>query len=1008
MEEGIHQLSVTIEYASLRTNGFLKPNPYVEISIDNKSTRKTDFLKNTNAPKWNERFTVIVSANSLLHFRVLDHSSFRKDSVLGQQTVYLANILEHYNGVLENLELSMDLLSDGSSSKVNEPRQPSKTGELVAVLNGLKIDMRTVPLRPGSSGAVGLNTSGSGSSHSNDVAAVALINGNGLSSALDMVGTSSGSNSYRSSILNGGIRARMRLRGSSSQSQSSQLQPPSSGPGSIQSSSTQYPVQPHHSPLAGNSHGNINSLGDCVSVNSAAANFNDLSIHSTGSASPSACTMGNGVAMPMVGGASPMGPGASTGAVRRSSGINWDQQQQQEQAQTMHSMATGHPRLGPVYSNSSQDSLINGVPNGANHGQAQPSMSGALVPMNGGPQQVATAGASPGALVPIGGSLTDQQMLLEAAAAQQNPIDDEPLPAGWEMRVDKYGRRYYVDHNTRSTYWEKPQPLPAGWEMRRDARGRVYYVDHNTRTTTWQRPNSERLMHFQHWQGQRQHIISQGNQRFLYPQHAQQSNTTSVQEDDDGLGTLPDGWEKRVQPDNRVYFVNHKNRTTQWEDPRTQGQEVNMLAEGPLPPGWEIRYTASGERFFVDHNNRKTTFEDPRPGAPKGGKGVYGVPRAYERSFRWKLSQFRYLCQSNALASHIKITLTRQTLFEDSYHQIMRLPAYELRRRLYIIFRGEEGLDYGGVSREWFFLLSHEVLNPMYCLFEYANKNNYSLQINPASYVNPDHLQYFKFIGRFIAMALYHGRFIYSGFTMPFYKRMLNKKLTTKDIETIDPEFYNSLIWVRDNNIDECGLELWFSVDFEVLGQIIHHELKEEGDKERVTEENKEEYISLMTEWRMTRGIEEQTKTFLDGFNEVVPLEWLKYFDERELELMLCGMQEIDVDDWQRNSIYRHYNRNSKQMVWFWQFVRETDNEKRARLLQFVTGTCRVPVGGFAELMGSNGPQRFCIEKVGKDTWLPRSHTCFNRLDLPPYKSYDQLVEKLNYAIEETEGFGQE
>lgn len=96
-----------------------------------------------------------------------------------------------------------------------------------------------------------------------------------------------------------------------------------------------------------------------------------------------------------------------------------------------------------------------------------------------------------------------------------------------------------------------------------------------------------------------------------------------------------------------------------------------------------------------------------------------------------------------------------------------------------------------------------------------------------------------------------------------------------------------------------------------------------------------------MTEWRMTRGIEEQTKAFLDGFNEVVPLEWLKYFDERELELMLCGMQEIDVDDWQRNSIYRHYTRNSKQVVWFWQFVRQADNEKRARLLQFVTGKCR-------------------------------------------------------------------
>ena len=101
-------------------------------------------------------------------------------------------------------------------------------------------------------------------------------------------------------------------------------------------------------------------------------------------------------------------------------------------------------------------------------------------------------------------------------------------------------------------------------------------------------------------------------------------------------------------------------------------------------------------------------------------------------------------------------------------------------------------------------------------------------------------------------------------------------------------------------------------------------------------------------------------------------------------------------------------NLNTFLVLLLLQFVRSMDHEKRSRLLQFVCGTCRVPVGGFAELMGSNGAQRFCIEKVGKETWLPRSHTCFNRLDLPPYKSYDQLVEKLNYAIEETEGFGQE
>lgn len=93
---------------------------------------------------------------------------------------------------------------------------------------------------------------------------------------------------------------------------------------------------------------------------------------------------------------------------------------------------------------------------------------------------------------------------------------DDPLPAGWEMRYDMYGRKYYVDHNTRSTSWERPQPLPAGWEVRRDPRGRNYFLDHNTRTTTWQRPNSERLQHFQHWQGERATVVQQGNQRFLY------------------------------------------------------------------------------------------------------------------------------------------------------------------------------------------------------------------------------------------------------------------------------------------------------------------------------------------------------------------------------------------------------------------------------------------------------------------------------------------------------------
>ncbi|KFP13230.1 NEDD4-like E3 ubiquitin-protein ligase WWP1, partial [Egretta garzetta] len=585
----------------------------------------------------------------------------------------------------------------------------------------------------------------------------------------------------------------------------------------------------------------------------------------------------------------------------------------------------------------------------------------------------------------------------EPVRQQPGNASTEPLPPGWEQRKDPHGRTYYVDHNTRTTTWERPQPLPPGWERRVDDRGRVYYVDHNTRTTTWQRPTMESVRNFEQWQSQRNQLqgaMQQFNQRYLY-------SASMLSAENDPLGPLPPGWERRVDSNDRVYFVNHNTKTTQWEDPRTQG----LQNEDPLPEGWEIRYTREGVRYFVDHNTRTTTFNDPRTGKSSVNKG----PQiAYERSFRWKLAHFRYLCQSNALPSHVKINVSRQTLFEDSFQQIMALKPYDLRRRLYVIFRGEEGLDYGGLAREWFFLLSHEVLNPMYCLFEYAGKSNYCLQINPASTINPDHLSYFCFIGRFIAMALFHGKFIDTGFSLPFYKRMLSKKLTIKDLESIDTEFYNSLIWIRDNNIEECNLEMYFCVDMELLGKVTSHELKSGGSNILVTEENKEEYIGLMAEWRFSRGVREQTKAFLDGFNEVVPLQWLHYFDEKELEVMLCGMQEVDLADWQRNTVYRHYTRNSKQIIWFWQFVKETDNEVRMRLLQFVTGTCRLPLGGFAELMGSNGPQKFCIEKVGKETWLPRSHTCFNRLDLPPYKSYEQLKEKLLFAIEETEGFGQE
>ena len=139
-------------------------------------------------------------------------------------------------------------------------------------------------------------------------------------------------------------------------------------------------------------------------------------------------------------------------------------------------------------------------------------------------------------------------------------------------------------------------------------------------------------------------------------------------------------------------------------------------------------------------------------------------------------------------------------------------------------------------------------------------------------------------------------------------------------------------------------------------------------------------------------------------------------------------------DDWTKFTDYRGYEKTDQVIEWFWQCIRSWPTERKSRLLQFTTGTSRVPVNGFKDLQGSDGPRRFTIEKSGDPLGLPRSHTCFNRLDLPPYQDYESLESKLLFAIEyvlrfiiinmfslniptddlpfflcrETEGFGQE
>ncbi|KAJ8247872.1 hypothetical protein GJAV_G00251530 [Gymnothorax javanicus] len=476
------------------------------------------------------------------------------------------------------------------------------------------------------------------------------------------------------------------------------------------------------------------------------------------------------------------------------------------------------------------------------------------------------------------------------------------------------------------------------------------------------------------------------------------------------FGFMPPGWEVRSAPNGRPFFIDHNTKTTTWEDPRLKipvhmrrRPSLDPTDLGPLPPGWEERVHSDGRIFYIDHNTKTTQWEDPR----LQNSAITGPAVPYSRDYKQKYEYFRKKLKKPAdIPNRFEMKLRRTAVLEDSYRRILSVKRADfLKARLWIEFEGEKGLDYGGVAREWFFLISKEMFNPYYGLFEYSATDNYTLQINPNSGLcNEDHLSYFKFIGRVAGMAVYHGKLLDAFFIRPFYKMMLQKPITLQDMESVDSEYFNSLKWILEN--DPTDLDLRFTIDEELFGQTHQHELKPGGADIVVTDDNKKEYIHHVMQWRFVNRILKQMTSFKEGFYELIPQDLIKIFDENELELLMCGLGDVDVNDWRENTKYKNgYCASQPVIQWFWKTVLLMDAEKRIRLLQFVTGTSRVPMNGFAELYGSNGPQLFTIEQWGTPDKLPRAHTCFNRLDLPPYESFEELREKLHVAIENAQGF---
>ncbi|KAK8600955.1 hypothetical protein V6N13_059305 [Hibiscus sabdariffa] len=419
-------------------------------------------------------------------------------------------------------------------------------------------------------------------------------------------------------------------------------------------------------------------------------------------------------------------------------------------------------------------------------------------------------------------------------------------------------------------------------------------------------------------------------------------------------------------------------------------------------------------KFSEKHRKLLNAFIRQNPGLlEKSFSLLLKVPRFVD--FDNKRAHFRSKIkhQHDHRHSPLRISVRRAYVLEDSYNQLRMRSTQDLKGRLTVHFQGEEGIDAGGLTREWYQLLSRVIFDKGALLFTTVG-NDSTFQPNPNSVYQTEHLSYFKFVGRVVGKTLFDGQLLDVHFTRSFYKHILGVKVTYHDIEAIDPDYFKNLKWMLENDISDV-LDLTFSIDADeeklILyekTQVTDYELIPGGRNIKVTEENKHQYVDLVAEHRLTTAIRPQINAFLEGFNELIRIDLINIFNDKELELLISGLPDIDLDDMRANTEYSGYSAASPVIQWFWDVVQGFSKEDKARLLQFVTGTSKVPLEGFSALQGISGSQKFQIHKAyGSPDHLPSAHTCFNQLDLPEYPSKEHLEERLLLAIHEAnEGFG--
>ena len=371
-------------------------------------------------------------------------------------------------------------------------------------------------------------------------------------------------------------------------------------------------------------------------------------------------------------------------------------------------------------------------------------------------------------------------------------------------------------------------------------------------------------------------------------------------------------------------------------------------------------------------------------------------PESSSADLSQKLATLREACASLAIPwsrGHVDVKCRRSQVAETALSIASSRPARDFRKTWRFELSGERGMDAGGVARECWAHVADGVFSDE-SRWRLAATDDVALQIRPQA-DSVETKRYYRSCGRLVAKAIFDGQVLpQCRLARPLLKHILALPVTFDDLELVDAALYRSCRAVVDEPNAE-RLCLTFTFRDRDGGETV--ELGPDGSSRDVDDSNKDEYVARLFRHAVLEQIARPLAAFLRGFYDVVPLACLSAaaLDASDLELAIAGLDHVDVSDWKSHTTYSEgFSSTHASIKHFWAYVEDLPLDRRAKLLQYVTGTSRVPAGGFARLQGRDGDAKAFELRLrpGGDAELPCAHTCFNRLDLPAYSSLAKVA----------------